>query len=171
MPVIDNQNINYLTSICLEKELINMNGNKIEWINKYWIFFKKKFLLDKYWWLKLNNSVKTCGMCDYETKTIFISKKYLLSEIVTLKQIINTLLHEIAHALVGYKQAHNNIWKNKALDIGCDGKIYNDLSHFVNYKYKLCCIRGCYNEMRYKKSNISNKLCQQCKGNLSFISI
>ncbi len=37
-------------------------------------------------------------------------------------RVKNTILHEIAHALVGNGNGHNWVWQQKALEIGCDGR-------------------------------------------------
>lgn len=36
-------------------------------------------------------------------------------------RVKNTILHEIAHALVGGGHGHDWAWRSKALEIGCDG--------------------------------------------------
>lgn len=63
--------------------------------------------------------------------TNFTDKKISLSS--ALVKINNwdtvrlTILHEIAHAIVGYKHHHDNVWKAKCLEIGGDGKrCYSD---------------------------------------------
>ena len=64
-----------------------------------------------------------------------------------LKEIKNTILHEIAHALVGPKHGHNEIWKQKALEIGCDA----ERCHYVVFskpKYKLTCSNSCFEVTR-----------------------
>jgi predicted SprT family Zn-dependent metalloprotease len=44
-----------------------------------------------------------------------------LVELNTEARIENTILHEIAHALVGCGHGHDLTWKRMALAIGCDG--------------------------------------------------
>ena len=68
------------------------------------------------WTLNTNRRVKTVGLCWHGRKTIEISEPYIQFNPEHL--IRGTLLHEIAHALVGPKQAHNEIWVAKALEIG-----------------------------------------------------
>jgi hypothetical protein len=45
----------------------------------------------------------------------------LKSKIVKRSEILDTILHEIAHALVGHKEAHGPVWVAKAKEIGCSG--------------------------------------------------
>jgi hypothetical protein len=49
--------------------------------------------------------------CDFDTKTIYID--YYVG-----RKFRQTMLHEIAHALVG-KSGHGEEWWNKAAEIGC----------------------------------------------------
>jgi hypothetical protein len=60
------------------------------------------------------------GICRYSTKTIIINTIYF--HILDSRSIQNALLHEIAHAIVGNEHDHDEIWRAKAIEIGCDGK-------------------------------------------------
>lgn len=71
------------------------------------------------WHFKLDNSPRRFGCCKYRTRTISISTKLALLN--SEKEVLNTILHEIAHALVGSHNAHNYIWRQKAIEIGCNG--------------------------------------------------
>jgi len=62
---------------------------------------------------------KSLGVCRYNPKTITLLEYYADNE--GLEKIKNTILHEIAHALVGPGHHHNKIWKAKAIEIGCNG--------------------------------------------------
>lgn len=53
----------------------------------------------------------TLGETDHESKIIFLDP-----EVQAWKQV---LLHEIAHALLGPDHGHDQVWKDKALQIGC----------------------------------------------------
>jgi predicted SprT family Zn-dependent metalloprotease len=60
------------------------------------------------------------GLCHHATRTIKLNALYVENgDVVAIR---NTILHEIAHALVGPKHGHDRTWKRKALDIGCDGR-------------------------------------------------
>ena len=49
-------------------------------------------------------------------RTISLSRK--LTEINDEKEVIDTIKHEIAHALVGHRAGHGYIWQAKASEIG-----------------------------------------------------
>ena len=55
----------------------------------------------------------------YHNNTIEIMIPYILK--CDFFKIKNTILHEISHAIVGKNHGHDDIWKNKAIEIGCDG--------------------------------------------------
>ncbi len=66
------------------------------------------------------------GCCHYTKKTITLSR--YLTELNTEAHVRDTILHEIAHALVGKKHNHDRIWKAKALEIGCKPRRCYDVS-------------------------------------------
>lgn len=76
-------------------------------------------LLQSGWSFEFDNAKRRFGCCNYGTRTISLSRA--LVELNTEARVQNTILHEIAHALVGHGHGHNNVWKRKALEIGCDG--------------------------------------------------
>lgn len=86
---------------------------------------------------KFDNAVRRFGRYNEFRNIISLSKNLVLLN--NEKIVRNTMLHEIAHALVGSKNKHNHIWKNKAIEIGCDGKrCYSDdvIIPKSNYIYK-----------------------------------
>jgi predicted SprT family Zn-dependent metalloprotease len=68
------------------------------------------------WSLKLSGSKRRLGSCAYRTKTLRLSR-HLLS-LNTWAQVQDTILHEIAHALVGVKHGHDKAWRAKAIELG-----------------------------------------------------
>lgn len=80
---------------------------------------KKHGLIEKGWTFTFDEAKRRFGICQYYKKNISLSAPLtLLRERDNIK---NTVLHEIAHALVGYGHGHDSIWKAKALEIGCNG--------------------------------------------------
>jgi hypothetical protein len=71
------------------------------------------------WWFSFDYSKSRFGVCDFTLKKISLSKHLVVLNDET--QVRNTILHEIAHALVGYKHGHDAVWRAKAIEIGCDG--------------------------------------------------
>jgi predicted SprT family Zn-dependent metalloprotease len=85
------------------------------------------------WRFDFNNRKGAFGVCNYNLKTIFLSG--VLTPSLDFKAVNNTILHEIAHALVGRGHRHDMLWRIKALSIGCDGEVSH--SHEVqNVRFK-----------------------------------
>ena len=79
----------------------------------------KKHGID-HWYFQFDNAKFRFGGCQHNIRLIRLSKNLvLLNEVSVVK---NVILHEIAHALVSPKYGHNWVWREKALEIGCDGK-------------------------------------------------
>ncbi len=74
----------------------------------------------KDWRFGWDRAKKRYGLCHFGRKVISLS--FYLTPFCSEKEIENTILHEIAHALVGFRHGHDKVWKTKALEIGCDGK-------------------------------------------------
>ncbi|HIQ57558.1 TPA: SprT-like domain-containing protein [Candidatus Gracilibacteria bacterium] len=73
--------------------------------------------LEKQGWVFIfDRAKKRFGMCNYTTKTISLSK--YLTAINSEEKVINTILHEIAHALAGYNAGHGKKWKETMINLG-----------------------------------------------------
>jgi hypothetical protein len=93
------------------------------------------------WDFGFNSSKRAFGQCSYGRKTIFLSTPLTLA--CPEHAVKDTMLHEIAHALVGPRHGHDYIWERKAIEIGCNGQRCNhyddmDESH-IRYKYVAHC--------------------------------
>lgn len=71
------------------------------------------------WIFDFDNAVRRCGCCHYRSRRITLSKHY--ASLNNETNVKDTILHEIAHALVGSGHGHDYIWKAKAIEIGCKG--------------------------------------------------
>ena len=61
----------------------------------------------------------------------------------SVDHITDTILHEIAHALVGPRHGHNAIWRQKAREIGCTAMRCHNLT-FSAAKWMMMCPNGCF---------------------------
>lgn len=94
--------------------------------NMHWAYNKTQELMAEYgligngWNFKWNKRKTSNGVCSYSDKTIYLSS--ILTPLRDEKEVLNTIIHEIAHALVGYSHGHNAIWKEKFISMGGDGQ-------------------------------------------------
>ena len=118
------------------------------------------------WSFSFSDSQRSFGRCYYGYRQITLSAP--LCFVNTKEKVLDTILHEIAHALCkGHN--HNHIWKSTALSIGCSGEKYwkpdnqgGDTKHFTKY------LRHCLNCMHTinKVSKTSRRFydrCPECK--------
>lgn len=72
------------------------------------------------WKFKWMNTIRTLGRCEYPTKTasgnICLSRRYV--ELNSETEVVDTILHEIAHAIVGPSHGHDALWRAVATAIG-----------------------------------------------------
>ena len=72
------------------------------------------------WRFALNRRKRHLGLCRYESQTIELSAH--LVDRNDWDEIRDTILHEIAHALVGPGHGHGRAWKRKCLEVGASPK-------------------------------------------------
>jgi len=56
------------------------------------------------------------GHCDPVDKAIRLSKYWMLS--IKWEQCVDTILHEIAHAIAGCEHGHDRVWQKTCVKIG-----------------------------------------------------
>ena len=89
------------------------------------------------WKLKVTDNKSHYGMCSERRRTIYISKGHI--ELGMWVQVKDTVLHEIAHALVGCNNGHNHVWRAACRQLGCDPAPYGD-APMPQGKWKLVCL-------------------------------
>jgi hypothetical protein len=78
---------------------------------------KHKLMVGKDPWQFEWSYAKTqLGHCDPNDKAIRLSKYWMLS--IRWGECLDTILHEIAHAIVGCENGHNSIWQKTCIKIG-----------------------------------------------------
>lgn len=122
---------------------------------------EKHSLIDKGWYFDFDNARRRFGCCDSTYRKITMSKHLTLLN--DEAEVRDTILHEIAHALVGAEHGHNQIWKKKAIEIGCNGKQYYDSSVVVtpppNY---LAICPNCKKEWKRIRRPTTSHSCGKC---------
>lgn len=74
----------------------------------------------KGWHVKLDNARRRCGQCRYAVREISLSRNYV--RLNSVPDVMNTILHEIAHALAGPGVHHGPLWRSIAVRIGSTGE-------------------------------------------------
>ncbi|WP_371683697.1 SprT-like domain-containing protein [Flaviflexus sp.] len=72
------------------------------------------------WDFKWDRAKKRAGQTNFTTRTVTLSGH--LTKLCTEEQVRQTVLHEIAHVLVGPGHGHGPVWQKKAKEIGADPK-------------------------------------------------
>lgn len=72
------------------------------------------------WSIELDSAKRRAGICRYGPRVIGLSAP--LTVLHDEAQVRDTILHEIAHALVGPRHGHDAVWRRTALAIGCTGE-------------------------------------------------
>lgn len=65
---------------------------------------------------KWDNAKRRRGLCSYSKRTIQMSRVFVSHN--DAEQVMDTIMHEIAHALVGPGHGHGEVWKAKARQLG-----------------------------------------------------
>ena len=117
------------------------------------------------WRIKLDNARRRAGQCDYSKKIISLSRLYVRH--ADADHIRDTILHEIAHALVGPHHGHDAVWRQKAREIGCTASRCHTLS-FSRAKWQMRCPNGCFAVERHRRK--SGLICASCKAVVEFHS-
>jgi ribosomal protein S27AE len=109
-------------------------------------------------WVFIFDNAKTrVGYCRYKKKTISLSRHFV--PMLPPDEVKDTILHEIAHAFTGRKNGHNHVWKQKALEIGCNAQRLYLGEARLKPKYNGTC-PGCGRViLRHRRTKIS---CGKC---------
>ena len=116
------------------------------------------------WRVKLDHARRRAGQCDFTAQTISLSRHYVRH--AETDHIRDTILHEIAHALVGPKHGHDAVWRQKAREIGCTANRCHTLN-FSAAKWIMQCPKGCFAVERHRRK--MGLVCASCKTAVEFV--
>jgi predicted SprT family Zn-dependent metalloprotease len=116
---------------------------------------EKHGLIEQGWRFHFSRAKTILGQCFHCMKRIYLSKAYV--EANAEADIRNTILHEIAHALVGPDHNHDMTWKLKAIEVGARPEVCGR-SHIEmpKGKYVGVCVGCGYEEHRHRKPKYIN---------------
>ncbi len=72
------------------------------------------------WSFSFDRAVKRAGICYGKRQHISLSKA--LTEVRSEEEVTMTILHEIAHALVGVNEGHGAVWRHMYISLGGNGR-------------------------------------------------
>jgi len=117
-------------------------------------------LIRKGWKFDWSRAKRTLGLCDYRRKTIYLSASYVANNDVS--QVRLTILHEIAHAIVGSEHGHDYVWQAKCIEIGGDGKRCADSEELVMPKGAWIGVCPNGHEIDQHRAPLRVKSCTKC---------
>ena len=123
-------------------------------------------LLDKGWSFEFDTAKRRFGVCRYGSRRIGLSKP--LTQANEEAQVRDTILHEIAHALVGVGHGHNSVWKAKCVEIGAKPeRCYTEEdTNMIAGKYRAVC-GGCGKTYdRHKRLPKGRRYACPCQNNI-----
>ena len=88
------------------------------------------------WSFQYDDASKRAGACSYDTKVISMAREYCLQ--APEHERTDTILHEIAHALVGPEHHHDAVWQRTARQIGCGAERCHGVD-FARPRYIISC--------------------------------
>jgi predicted SprT family Zn-dependent metalloprotease len=113
-----------------------------------------------HWNFQFDRAVRRFGFCMHRSRTIALSRKLTFLNLES--EVRNTILHEIAHALVGPNHGHDRVWRAKAKDLGCDGSRCCDRSVVAPSTKWIAECPGCNRVVRRHRRRIAS--CARCSG-------
>jgi len=118
-------------------------------------------LPDRGWKVEWFNRITLLGQCVYTTQKVNVSRG--LTALNSEESFLDTLRHEIAHALVGPGYGHGDVWKEKCLKVGCKPEQFPGPGDVVQPKAKYFyeCY-GCKNEVWFAKWQKQKLVCRPC---------
>lgn len=135
---------------------------------------KQHGLLQQGWTFRWDTTKRRAGCCRYGTKTISLSRYFVELNIDKMpEEILDCILHEIAHALVGPKHGHDWVWKGMCRLIGARPERCYDSKQIEMPKGRYLAIcGGCGKEFRrHKRVYRGWRYCVVCgreRGRLEF---
>ena len=118
------------------------------------------------WGFGFDLATSRAGVCRYDERRIDLSVSYCLA--ATRAEIEDTVLHEIAHAIVGPKHNHDAVWKAKAREIGCTGERCHRVQHSTPRWVGECGCGQQWFRQTLQRRMMRNRACAKCSGSITW---
>jgi len=122
-------------------------------------------LIEKGWTVKLGNGSRRLGVCYWHKKLIKLSRHHVLNG--TDVEIMDTIRHEVAHALAGPAARYGPEWKAWAIKLGAHPRSHaRAISYEMPYKFVLHC-PCCNKDIQKRRNRVSGRrlqilACRKC---------
>ncbi len=120
------------------------------------------------WWrFRFETATGRAGICRYTTRTIALSVSYVLR--APWDDIRDTLLHEVAHAIVGPGHAHDAVWQTAARRIRCTANRCSTVAHSRKRWVGECpTCRDRWFRQRLTEKVRQRAICPRCRSRLAW---
>jgi len=122
-------------------------------------------LLTRGWSFDWHNKKRSLGTCSWRRKTIFLSRHLVAANSEDV--ILNTILHEIAHALTPNDGGHGREWKLMAISLGAKPQPCSedaaDVNHLAPWRLK-CPNPECSVSVSMFRRPKIRRSCRLCSG-------
>lgn len=115
------------------------------------------------WRFVWDTAKRRLGQCRHAKREIGLSHSYALLNPEHL--VRDTILHEIAHALVGPWHKHDRTWKLRAVSIGAQPQACKSNAIAAPHLYSAQCRCGLPHSAHRRRTNL---VCRRCKDPLRF---
>lgn len=121
------------------------------------------------WGFGFDRAKRRCGNCNFGKRKITLSRHY--TELNSRQEVTDTVLHEIAHAIAGFKAGHGPEWKRVAQRIGAKPQRCADASvEMPKAKWRLMCQEGHDFGPRHRRSkSMDYHICGRCRTGLRYV--
>ena len=123
----------------------------LEYMAKDWTYRGRTFNMNKMGWnFAFNDRKRALGLCSHRERKIYLSSYFIEHNTREMKMWVNTMIHEIAHAInhqLGGR-GHDWQWRNIFMSFGGDGNRTSSDAEFSNIlekpvsKYTTICPNG-----------------------------
>lgn len=151
--------------------MLSEEQKRLEFVYEYADILFRIHGLYPSWTFTFDRAKTRYGCCHHSINAITLSKYLVLNPATPMRVIKNVILHEIAHALVGFQEGHGDVWRQCAINIGCDGERL--CSHHVDMPgQKLVrCTCGANHFYRFRiTKKIRTSVCKFCRSPLFIVN-
>ena len=115
------------------------------------------------WRFGFDQASRRGGRCAFDRQEISLSEQFATA--ASHDEVTDTILHEIAHAIVGPKHGHDAVWKATARRIGCSGRVTHDVD-FSSARWILTCMTCGWRVPRMRRRR--GLVCKDCGEDVLF---